>query len=155
MEEEAYKIQDYVHDEAVAFAGALNPKGSLAHNSDEMYSSDRYKLESCNPEDSIPVATFYYEKYSPKKAYFYVASFTETQWKESHMEVYSLFSIRWDKEWSHWEKVPEYCCSVISVQPQQPLHKQAANWMLKRMTTKDSGFPDVDYFMKGKLEIFK
>ena len=155
MGEEAYKIQDYVHDEAVAFAGALNPKGSLAHNSDEMYSSDLYKLESCNPEDSIPVATFYYEKYSPKKAYFYVASFTETQWKESHMEVYSLFSIRWDKEWSHWEKVPEYCCSVISVQPQQPLHKQAANWMLKRMTTKDSGFPDVDYFMKGKLEIFK
>ena len=155
MREEAYKIQDYVHDEAVAFAGALNPKGSLAHNSDEMYSSDRYKLESCNPEDSIPVATFYYEKYSPKKAYFYVASFTETQWKESHMEVYSLFSIRWDKEWSHWEKVPEYCCSVISVQPQQPLHKQAANWMLKRMTTKDSGFPDVDYFMKGKLEIIK
>ena len=155
MGEEAYQIQDYVHDEAVALAGALNPKGSLAHNSDEMHSSDRYKLESCNPEDSIPVATFYYEKYSPKKAYFYVASFTETQWKESHMEVYSLFSIRWDKEWSHWEKVPEYCCSVISVQPQQPLHKQAANWMLKRMTTKDSGFPDVDYFMKGKLEIFK
>ena len=155
MEKEAYQIQDYFHDEAVAFAGAMNPKGSLAHNEDEMYSSDRYKLESCNPEDSIPVATFYYEKYSPKKAYFYVASFTETQWKESHMEVYSLFSIRWDKEWSHWEKVPEYCCSVISVQPQQPLHKQAANWMLKRMTTKDSGFPDVDYFMKGKLEIFK
>ena len=155
MGAEAYQIKDYFHDEAVAFAGAMNPKGSLAHNSDEMYSSDRYKLESCNPEDSIPVATFYYEKYSPKKAYFYVASFTETQWKESHMEVYSLFSIRWDKEWSHWEKVPEYCCSVISVKPQQPLHKEAANWMLKRMTTKDSGFPDVDYFMKGKLEVFK
>ena len=155
MGEEAYKIQDYVHDEAVAFAGALNPKGKLAFNEDEIYSPDRYKLESCNPEDTIPVATFYYEKYSPKKAYFYVASFTETQWKESHMEVYSLFSIRWDKEWSHWEKVPEYCCSVISVQPQQPLRKQAANWMLKRMTTKDSGFPDVDYFMKGKLEIIK
>ena len=155
MGEEAYKIQDYVHDEAVAFAGALNPKGSLAHNSDEMYSSDRYKLESCNPEDTIPVGTFFYEKYSPKKAFFYVASFTETQWEESYMEVYSLFSIRWDKEWSHWEKVPEYCCSVISLQPQQPLHKQAANWMLKRMTTKDSGFPDLDYFMKGKLEIFK
>ena len=155
MKKETYQIKVCVHDEAVAFAGALNPKGSLAHNSDEMYSSDRYKLESCNPEDSIPVATFYYEKYSPKKAYFYVASFTETQWKESHMEVYSLFAIRWDKEWSHWQKVPEYCCSVISVKPQQPLHKQAANWMLKRMTTKGSGFAFVDYFMKGKLEIFK
>ena len=29
MEEEAYKIQDYVNDEAVAFAGAMHPKGSL------------------------------------------------------------------------------------------------------------------------------
>ena len=29
MGEEAYKIQDYAHDEAVAFAGALNPKGKL------------------------------------------------------------------------------------------------------------------------------
>ena len=153
MGEEAYQIKDYFHDEAVAFAGAMNPKGSLAHNSDEMYSSDRYKLESWNPEDAIPVATFFYEKYSPKKAYFYVASFTETQWKESHMEVYSLFAIWWDKEWSHWEKVPEYCCSVISEQPQPPLHKEAANWMLKNMTTKGSGFADVDYFKEGTLKI--
>ena len=74
MGEEAYQIKDYFHDEAVAFAGAMHPKGSLAHNSDEMYSSDRYKLESWNPKDTIPVATFFYEKVSPKKAYFYVAS---------------------------------------------------------------------------------
>ena len=153
MGEEAYQIKDYFHDEAVAFAGAMNPKGSLAHNSDEMYSSDRYKLESWNPEDAISVATFFYEKYSPKKAYFYVASFTETQWKESHMEVYSLFSIWWNKEWSHWEKIPEYCCSVISEKPQLHLHKEAAKWMLKRITTKGSGFVEVDYFIKGKLEI--
>ena len=155
MGEEAYQIKDYFHDEAVAFAGAMHPKGSLAHNSDKMYSSERSTLESWNPEDTILVATFFYEKYSPKKTYFYVASFTETQWKESHMEVYSLFSIWWNKEWSHWEKIPEYCCSVISEKPQPPLHKEAANWMLKRMTTKGSGFAEVDYFIKGKLEIFK
>ena len=153
MGQEAYQIKDYFHDEAVAFAGAMHPKGSLAHNSDEMYSSDPYKLESWNPEDTIPVAIFFYEKYSPKKAYFYVESFTETQWKESHMEVYSLFAIWWDKEWSHWEKIPEYCCSVISEKPQPPIHKEAANWMLKRMTTKGSGFAEVDYFIEGKLEL--
>jgi len=153
MGEEAYKIQDYVHDEAVAFAGAMHPKGSLAHNSDEMYSSDRYKLESWNPEDTIPVATFFYEKYSPKKAYFYVASFTETQWKESHMEVYSLFSIWWNKEWSHWEKIPEYCCSVISEKPQPPLHKEAANWMFKGVATTGCLIASVDDFKKGTLEI--
>ena len=71
------------------------------------------------------------------------------------MEVYSLFSIWWDKEWIHWAKVPEYCCSVISEKPQPPLHKEAANWMLKRMPTKGSSFAEVDYFRKGKLEIFK
>jgi len=153
MGEEAYQIKDYFQDKAVAFAGVLNPKGQLASNECEMYSSDRYKLESYNPEDTIPVATFFYEKYSPKKVYFYVASFTETSWKESHMEVYSLFSIWWNKEWSHWEKIPEYCCSVISEKPQPPLHKEAANWMLKRITTKGSGFAEVDYFMQGKLEL--
>ena len=66
MGEKSYQIKDYVHDVAVAFAGVLNPKGRLAHNENEMYSSDRYKLESWNPEDTIPVATFCYEKYSPK-----------------------------------------------------------------------------------------
>ena len=70
MGEEAYQIKDYFHDEAVAFAGAMNPKGRLADNEDEMYSSDRYKLESWHPEDTIPVATFFYEKYSPKKHIF-------------------------------------------------------------------------------------
>ena len=114
MEEEAYQIIDYFHYEVVAFAGAINPKGNLSLNEDEMYSPDRYKFESSNPEDTIPVATLFYEKYSPKKAYFYVSSFIETQWRASHMEVYSLFSIWWDKEWSHWAKVPDYCCSVIS-----------------------------------------
>ena len=152
MKKVTYQIKVCVHDEVVAFAGAMNPKGELACE-DESYSPERYKLESCNPEDTIPVATFFYEKYSPKKAYFYVASFTETQWKESHMEVYSLFALRWDNEWSHWEKVPEYCCSVISEQPQPPLHKEAANWMLKNMTTKGSGFAYVDYFKQGTLKI--
>tara|TARA_B100001989_G_scaffold160161_1_gene114772 strand:- start:7 stop:474 length:468 start_codon:yes stop_codon:yes gene_type:complete len=153
MGEEAYQIKDYFHDEVVAFAGAMNPKGKLECNEDEMYSPNRYKLEGRNPEDTIPVATFFYEKYSPKKAFFYVASFTETQWKASHMEVYSLFAIWWDKEWNHWQKAPVYSCSVISEQPQPPLHKEAANWMLKRMTIKGSGFADLDYFMKGKLEL--
>ena len=70
MGEEAYQIKDYFHDEVVAFAGAMHPKGSLAHNSDEMYSSDRYKLESWNPEDTIPVATFFMKSTPQKKHIF-------------------------------------------------------------------------------------
>ena len=154
MGEEAYQIKVCVHDEVVAFAGAMNPKGELACE-DEMYSPERYKLESCNPEDTIPVATFFYEKYSPKKAYFYVASFTETQWKESHMEVYSLFAIWWDKEWSQWEKIPEYCCSVLSEEPQAPLHKEVAKWMFKGVATTGCLIASVDDFKNGTLEIFK
>ena len=153
MEKESYQIKDYVNDEVVAFAGAMNVKGKVSCNEDELYSTDRIELESYNPEDTIPVATFFLEKYSSKKAYFYVASFIEPNWKASYMEVYSLFSIRWSKKDNHWEKIPEYCCSVISEQTQPPLHKEAANWMLKRMTTKGSGFPDVDYFIKGNLEL--
>ncbi len=71
------------------------------------------------------------------------------------MEVYSLFSIRWDKEWSHWAKVPEYCFSLVSEQTQPPLHKEAANWMLITITAKGSRFANVDYFIYGRLEIIK
>ena len=60
----------------------------------------------------------------------------------------------WSRD-SLWELNAWYCCSVKSEQPQPSLHKEAANWMLKRMTTKGSGFAEVDYFIKGKLEIFK
>ena len=38
MGKEAYQITDYVHDEVVAFCGAMNPKGKLEHSEDEMYS---------------------------------------------------------------------------------------------------------------------
>ena len=69
MKDQTYQIQVCVHDEVVAFAGAMNPKGELACE-DEMYSSDRYKLESCNPEDTIPVATFFMKSTPQKKHIF-------------------------------------------------------------------------------------
>ena len=43
MGKETYQIKVCVHDEVVAFAGAMNPKGELACE-DEMYSPERYKL---------------------------------------------------------------------------------------------------------------
>ena len=152
MGEEAYQITDYVHDEVVAFCGAMHPKGKLEHSEDEMYSPDRYKLESWNPEDTIPVATFFYEKYSPKKAYFYVAAFTEPHWEANHQEVYSLFSIMWSTD-SLWELNPWYCCSVLSEEPQAPLHKEAAKWMFKGVATTGCLIASVDDFKNGTLEI--
>ena len=58
MGEQTYQIKDYVHDEVVAFTGALNVKGDLSRNEDNIYLTDRYKLESYNPEDTIPIAIF-------------------------------------------------------------------------------------------------
>ncbi|WP_032517505.1 hypothetical protein [Prochlorococcus marinus] len=153
MEEEAHQIKDYFHDEAVAFAGAMNPKGSLAHNSDEMYSSDRYKLESWNPKDTIPVATFFMKR-SPQKKHIFMSHLLQKNngksliWKFIHS-----FLSGGIKNGVTGKKIPEYCCSVISEKPQPALYKEAANWMLKRITTKGSGFAEVDYFIKGKLEI--
>ena len=152
MAKETYQIYDFVPDIVIAFASVFSVKGKITYNEDEMISNDRLKLASYNPKDTILVATFLHDQYSTKKAYFYVAAF-KARSIAKHEQAFSLFSIRWDKEESHWEKVPEYCCFVKSEQPQPPLHKEAANWMLKRMTTKGSGFPDVDYFIKGKFEL--
>ena len=153
MAKETYQIYDFVPDILMSFLSVFSVKGEITLNDDEMSSTDRLKLESYNPKDTILVATFLHDQYSTKKAYFYVASFKEAHSRAKHDQAFSLFSIRWDEEESHWEKVPEYCCFVQSEQPQPPLHKEAANWMLKRMTTKGSGFPDVDYFIKGKFEL--
>ena len=58
MGEQTYQIKDYIYDEVVAFTGALNVKGDLSRNEDDMYLTDRYMLESYNPEDTIPIAIF-------------------------------------------------------------------------------------------------
>tara|TARA_Y100000994_G_scaffold180296_1_gene149240 strand:- start:37 stop:501 length:465 start_codon:yes stop_codon:yes gene_type:complete len=152
MGKETYQIKDYVHDELVAFAVVLNVKGELFCNEDEMYSNGRYKLESYNPEDTIPVATFLHNKYSTKLIYFYVSSFTAPHWEAAHQEVFSLFSNQWNEEWSNWGKAFWDCCSALSSHHQACLNKAAA-WMLKTMTTKDCYLAYVDDFKNGTLEI--
>ena len=59
----------------------------------------------------------------------------------------------WRRDNDLWELIPWYSCSVISEQPQAPLHKEAANWMIKRMTTKGCPLAKVDDFKNGTLEI--
>ena len=155
MVNEPYQIKDYDHGEVDAFYTCLK-EGKLSSRGQVLVSTDRYELESFNPEGTIPVATFFYEKYSTKKIYFYVTSFTEfteIDWSVSHGEVYSLFAIQWCDDVNSWEKTPWHCCSVISKQPQPLLHKEAANWMLKRMTTKGCLIAGVDDFKKGTLEL--
>ena len=150
MAKETYQIEEYWHDEVTAYCtafGILGEKETPNEGFDQ--STDFNNLESSLPPDTIQVATFLNKEYSTKKIYFYVCSFPEPHPHYS----YSLFSIKWEDTLSLWELIPWYSCSVKSEQPQPSLHKEAANWMIKTMTTDGCLIATVDDFKKGKLEI--
>ena len=150
MGNETYRIEEYWHDEVTAYCtafGILGEKETPKEGFDQ--STDFNNLESSLPPDTIQVATFLNKEYSTKKIYFYVCSFLESHPNYS----YSLFSIKWEDSLSLWELIPWYCCSVLSEQPQPSLHKEAANWMIKRMTAEGCLIAPVDVFKQGKLEI--
>ena len=148
MGKETYRIEDYWHNEVTAFATAFGILGEREYPKEDFAeSTDFNNLESSLPPDTIQVATFLYKEYSTKKIYFYVCSF-----KEPHPHYsYSLFSIMWSRD-NLWELNAWYCCTIKSEQPQPSLHKEAANWMLKEMTTKGCAIAPVEVFKKGTLE---
>ena len=153
MGKETYRIDLSGHEEVTAFATAFGILGERETPKEDFgESTDFNNLESSFPPDTIQVATFSNKKYSTKKIYFYVCSFTEKHWEANHQEVYSLFSIMWSRD-SLWELNPWYCCSVLSEEPQAPLHKEAANWMFKGVATTGCLIASVDDFKNGTLEI--
>ena len=151
---ETYQIGLSGYDEVQAFYYALRflNDGKEPDPDDFCISNNFNNLESSLPSDTIKVATYVNKKYSTKKIYFYVCSFTESTQRANHQEVYSLFSIMWSRD-SLWELNPWYCCSVLSEEPQAPLHKEAANWMFKGVATTGCLIASVDDFKKGTLEI--
>ena len=144
------------YDEVQAFYYALRflNDGKEPDPDDFDISNNFNNLESSLPSDTIKVATYVNKKYSTKKIHFYVCSFTESTQRANHQEVYSLFSIMWSRD-SLWELNPWYCCSVLSEEPQAPLHKEAANWMFKGVATTGCLIASVDDFKNGTLEIIK
>ena len=151
---ETYQIEESGYDEVQAFAMAFGILGEReTPKEDFCESTDFNNLESSLPADTIQVATYVNKKYSTKKIYFYVCSFTGSTQRAKHQEIYSLFSIMWSKG-SLWELNPWYCCSVLSEEPQAPLHKEAANWMFKGVATTGCLIASVDDFKNGTLEIF-
>ena len=149
LAKETYQIEDYWHNEVTAFATAFGILGEREYPKEDFAeSTDFNNLESSLPPDTIQVATFLYKEYSTKKIYFYVCSFPEPHPHYS----YSLFSIMWSRD-SLWELNAWYCCTIKSEQPQPSLHKEAANWMLKEMTTNGCAIAPVEVFKKGTLEL--
>ena len=74
MAKETYQITEYVHDQVIAYCTAFGlidtePKEDINHL------IDFCELESSNPPDTIQVATFFLEKTSTKKIYYYVLNF--------------------------------------------------------------------------------
>ena len=154
MGKETYQIIDYDHGADDAFFTCIREK--LSSRGQVLESIDHSQLENFNPEGTIPVATFFHEKYSTKKVYLYVASFTglKIDWYFPHHEVFSLFAIQWCDVANTWEKIPWHCCSVISEQPKPLFYKEAANWMLKKIFTEDSFYDELQKDLKdSKLEI--
>ena len=152
--QETYQIGESGYDEVQAFGYAFSflNDGKIPDPDDFCISNNFNNLESSFPSDTIKVATYVNKKYSTKKIYFYVCSFTESTQRANHQEIYSLFSIMWSRD-SLWELNPWYSCSVLSEEPQAPLHKEAANWMFKRVATKGCLIASVDDFKNGTLKI--
>ena len=152
MGKETYQMTEYVHDQVIAYCTAF---GLIDTEPKEDINNliDFYELESSNPPDTIQVATYFLEKTSTKKIYYYVCSFPEEPFKAKHQEGYLLFSIMWIDSDNYWSRNPWHSCSASSEQPLPPLHKEAANWMFKRVATKGCLIASVDDFKNGTLEI--
>ena len=62
-----------------------------------------------------------------------------------------LFMIYWEEDFSCWQRVQVLACLNASS------HQEAADWMLKEITTKGSDVPEhgSEYFKNGTLEVIK
>ena len=137
---------------------------------DVSYSKEHFELESSNPADTVKVATFLRNKqYKPnetiKRDHYYVCEFTWQpyrkikEYKNSEDITYEgtevtetshlLFMIYWEDDFNCWQRVYVFACLNASS------HQEAADWMLKEITTKGSDVPEhgPEYFKNGTLKI--
>ena len=153
-------------------------ENKFAHESN---SNEHFEIESSNPADTIPVATFLRnEKLTDeiiKKQYLYVCSFE----RESTIGYREKFKDYIDngmdilealKKNNEGPKIMRTCHLLFEIRGDRwdnngiswmrvPLyacedassHKEAAEWMLNEITTKGNETYDADYFKKGTLEI--
>ena len=174
------------HDSVDAFYIAFHSTFIGPYDSDndahESHSNDHFELESSNPADTIPVATFLRNEQLPdeiiKKQYFYVCSFE----RESTLGYREKFKDYIDngtdilealKKSNEGPKIIKTCHLLFEIRGDRwdnkdcinwmrlPLyacedassHEEASEWMLNELTTKGNEMYEADYFEKGILEI--
>ena len=82
---ETYQIELSGYDEVQAFGMAFGLIGERERPKEDFCESTNFNnLESSLPSDTIKVATYVNKKYSTKKIYFYVCSFTESTQRANH-----------------------------------------------------------------------
>ena len=151
MGKETYQITEYVHDQVIAYCEAFGlidtvPKEDI----NDLFDFNELELQSTGYYSSRNI---FFGKNLHKKIYYYFCSFPEELFKAKHQERYLLFSIVWIDSDNYWSRFPWHNCSASSEQPLPPLHKEAANWMLKRITTKGCWNAEADFFKEGTLEV--
>ena len=160
------------------FVGQFD-KDNFAHESN---SNDHYEIESSNPADTIPVATFLRNEQLPneiiKKQYFYVCSFKREStlgYREKYKEYIDngMDILEALKKNNEGPKIMRTCHLLFEIRGDRwknndginwvrlalyacedaSSHQEAAEWMLYELTTKGNEMYDADYFKKGTLEI--
>ena len=144
--------------------------------------NDHFEIESSNPADTIPVATFLRNEQLPdeiiKKQYLYVCSF---EWKttlggrekfkeylDNGMNIVEAFDKGYEgpkiiktnhllfeirgDRWKNNDGINWMRLALYACEDASS-HQEAAEWMLNELTTKGNEMYDADYFKKGTLEI--
>ena len=167
-----FNCPDYAFFTAFNLFG-FGSSNSIKDGEDVSSSNDYYELESSNPADTIPVATFLRNEKLPneiiKKQYFYVCSF---EWAFPIGEIKDFTDLEELDKRSKGPKIKKIChllfCILDESDHDDPSswiriwvdacedassHREAARWMLNELTSKEiKVFPD-DHFKNGKLEI--
>ena len=160
------------------FVGPFD-KDNFAHESN---SNDHFEIESSNPADTIPVATFLRNEQLPdeiiKKQYLYVCSFEREATLGGREKFKDYFDNGMDilealKKSGEGPKIIKTCHLLFEIRGDRSKnndginwmrlalyacedassHQEAAEWMLNELTTKGNEMYDADYFKQGTLEI--
>ncbi len=166
----------------IAFHSTFVGTYDIDNDPHESNLDDHFEIESSNPADTIPVATFLRNEQLPdeiiKTQYFYVCSFE----RESILGYREKFKDYIDngmdilealKKNNEGPKIIRTCHLLFEIRGDRwdnndgitwmrvPLyacedassHQEAANWMLNELMTKGNEVYEADYFKKGTLDV--